>query len=114
MPVNGMPLYYISSLSTGGDLLLEITEFSESGDSSVIIYNARAVSFTQRVRGTWIDTVTGSAGTYPDDGISGNYWYVLSAPSNDTAFANVGGTIYKVTPFKILGFTTFKITSINW
>lgn len=110
MPANGVPLYYIHDLSADGYLLLKVTEFYESGSSSVQIYNAQALSYTHLVRGTWIDLVTASVGTYPDDGIQGNYWYVLSSSPNETAFANVGGTLYEAKPYVNVSGTIYEAT----
>lgn len=31
-------------------------------------------------KGSYIETVTATDGTYPDDGVSGSYWYVKTIP----------------------------------
>ena len=50
------------------------SERSFGSHSSLTVYTSN--SETHQERGEYIDTVEADPGTYPDDGIQGDYWYV--------------------------------------
>lgn len=55
-----------------------ISEITTSGDTSTIYFDIVQLK-AGNVRGEYIDTVEAAEGTYPDNGIQGNYWYIKYA-----------------------------------
>lgn len=59
---------------------------------------------TKKVKGSLIKTITAEEGTYPDNGISGDYWYVKikkAIPTIKIGERTVGAIKYKDSTGKI-------------
>lgn len=80
---------------------LLVSSVSKSGDNITFKGNV-GKKIKLKVKGQFLETVTAEDGTYPDNGISGSYWYVKTGkafPSiklkyNDTILS-IGGGYWK-------------------
>lgn len=110
---NGSESYYIFHPLTDVVALIKIYEFVETtiGSSYVVKINSgEIVDYYTQGKGSYIDIITASDGQYPDNGISGSYWYVLIPEEYDKAFVNAGDTIYKSIPYTNIGGIIYKLT----
>jgi|GEM_PF-4925202 len=83
-------LYMVAGGSSSGtyvDKYVRTTVKISDGNNSTpdvwncAIYRSDRQQQTSYSRGSYIDTVVAENGTYPDNGISGGYWYVKVTPA---------------------------------
>lgn len=67
----GRSLY---NFTTGGKTL--ITRYFNPNNPGQFLKSSRDVLTGSKVKNAYIETVTAEDGTYPNDGISGSYWYI--------------------------------------
>ena len=72
-PTTGGVRRVLHSNSTGGTILIQRT-YDPANPGYVIRRDAK-LTFTN-AKGDFIETVTAEDGTYPDNGVSGSYWYI--------------------------------------
>lgn len=92
----------VYSIINGGESVVQHTILGRGGvDTKHSQWDRDIFSETYLGVGSFIETVTAEEGTYPDNGVQGEYWYVKKDKVGLNLYPRIDGQIKQVTEAKV-------------
>lgn len=92
----------VYSIINGGESVVQHTILGRGGvDTKHSQWDRDISSESHLGMGSFIETVTAKEGTYPDNGIQGEYWYVKKGKAGLNLYPRIGGQVKQVEGGKV-------------